>query len=97
MKKIEIKSKIVLTLEFNSSIVFISKERRATIVSISVKMARVGANLTQQQMADEMGIHVQTYAKMENNPGSMSIDDAKLFSRIVGVPWTEIFFDDNSN
>lgn len=66
-------------------------------MSISVKMARVGANLTQQQLADEMGIHVQTYAKMENNPGSMTIDESKLFARIVGVPWGEIFFDIDSN
>lgn len=66
-------------------------------MSISVKMARVGANLTQQQLADEMGIHVQTYAKMENNPGSMTIDESKLFARIVGVPWSDIFFDIDSN
>lgn len=66
-------------------------------MAISVKMARVGANLTQQQVADEMGIHVQTYAKMENDPESMTIKDAKLFSKITGVSWAEIFFVNDSN
>lgn len=64
---------------------------------ITVKMARVGANFTQQHVADEMGVHVQTYAKMENDPGSMTIDQSKLFARIVGVPWLDIFFDSDSN
>lgn len=66
-------------------------------MAISVKMARVGANLTQQQLADEMGVHVQTYAKMENSPDTMTIQEAKLFSKIVNVPCTEIFFDKDSN
>lgn len=66
-------------------------------MAISVKMARVGANLTQQQVADEMGIHVQTYAKLENDSGNMTIDQAKLFSKITGVSWTEIFFVSDSN
>lgn len=64
---------------------------------ITPKMARVGAGLKQQQVADEMGIHVQTYSKMENDPESMTIKDAKLFAQIVGLKWTEIFFGDNSN
>ena len=64
---------------------------------ITVKMARVGANFTQQYVADEMGVHVQTYARMESDPGSMTIDQSKLFARIVGVPWLDIFFDSDSN
>lgn len=66
-------------------------------MAISMKMARVGANLTQQQVADKMGIHVQTYSKMENNSESVTIGEAKLFGRIVGVAWTEIFFGEDSN
>ena len=66
-------------------------------MAISMKMARVGANLTQQQVADKMGIHVQTYSKMENDSENVTIREAKLFSEIVGVAWTEIFFGNNSN
>lgn len=66
-------------------------------MSMTMKMARIGANLTQQQIADKMGIHVQTYSKMENNSESVTIKEAKLFSKIVGVAWSEIFFGNNSN
>lgn len=59
---------------------------------ITMKMARVGAGLKQQEVADKMGIHVQTYSKMENDPESMTIKDAKLFAGIVGMHWTDIFF-----
>lgn len=66
-------------------------------MAISMKMARVGANLTKQQIADKMGVHVQTYSKMENDPESMSIKDAKLFCNIVGISYSDIFFSNNSN
>lgn len=64
---------------------------------ITMKMARVGANLTQQQVADKMGVHVQTYSKMENDSESVTIKEAKLFSSITGVSCSDIFFGDDSN
>lgn len=64
---------------------------------VTMKVARVGANLTQQQVAEKMGVHVQTYGKMENNSGTVTIDEAKLFSSIVGIPISKIFFGDTSN
>lgn len=66
-------------------------------MSMTMKMARVGANLTQQEIADKMGIHVQTYSKMENDSESVTIREAKQFSEIVGVAWTDIFFGSESN
>ena len=62
-----------------------------------MKQARVGANLTQQEVADRMGIHVQTYMKMEKDSESVTIREAKLFSKIVNMDWTQIFFGNNSN
>ena len=64
---------------------------------ISVKMARVGAGLTQAQTAEKMGIHPHTYMKLENDPESMTIKDAKLFGEIVGIDWEQIFFSNDSN
>lgn len=61
-------------------------------MTMTMKMARVGAGLTQQQVADKMGIHVQTYLKMEKDSDGVTIREAKLFSEIVGVAWSEIFF-----
>lgn len=62
-----------------------------------VKVARIEADMSQQDVADRMGIHVQTYAKLEKNPDMMTIDDAKLFASIVGRNITDIFFASNSN
>ena len=59
---------------------------------ISMKQARVGANLTQAQIAEKMKIHSQTYAKIEKHPGSATIDQAKAFSEIVNVDINDIFF-----
>lgn len=64
---------------------------------ITVKMARIGANLTQQEVADAMGVHVQTYSQMERHPEKMSIEEAISFGRIVGRDWTTISYGSNSN
>ena len=64
---------------------------------VTMKMARIGKNLTQQEVADILGIHVTTYAKMEKNPEEVSIKDAKRFADIVGIPATDIFFGSNRN
>ena len=66
-------------------------------MTMTMKMARVGAGLTQQQVADKMGIDVQTYLKMEKDSAGVTIREAKLFSEIVGVAWSEIFFGNESN
>ena len=59
---------------------------------ITPKMARIGAGLTMEEISARMGIHPQTYSKLEANPLRMTIEDAKRFSDIVGVPIDDIFF-----
>jgi len=66
-------------------------------MNITMKQARVGANMTQQDVADKMGIHVQTYQRMENHPEDITIKQGKLFSNIVGVCFEDIFFTKDSN
>lgn len=66
-------------------------------MKITVKMARLFAGLTQKEIAEILGVHVQTYMKWEKNPEEMSIGTAKQFSRIVGIGVEEIFFDEESN
>lgn len=62
-----------------------------------IKVARIEADMSQQEMAEKMGVHVQTYAKLEKNPDMMTIDDAKLFASIVGRDVSDLFFADDSN
>lgn len=59
---------------------------------ITLKMARVGANMTQAQMAEELGIHVVTYNKWEKNPEDISIKDAFRICRIVNRTIDDINF-----
>jgi DNA-binding XRE family transcriptional regulator len=66
-------------------------------MTTTMKIARISADMTQKQVADKMGIHTQTYAKFENNPEIMSIQDAKLFASIVGKKVSDIFFINDSN
>lgn len=66
-------------------------------MQITMKQARVGANLTQQQVADRLGVHVQTYMRMEQNPQDVTIKQGKMFSEIVGCNFEDIFFTNASN
>lgn len=61
-------------------------------MSLTVKQARQFANLTQDKMAEELGMHVQTYRKIEENPGRATIEQAKTISKITGVNLDDIFF-----
>lgn len=59
---------------------------------ITPKMARVGRGLTMEDVAVQMGVHPQTYSKLEANPLRMTIEEARRFSEIVGIPIDDIFF-----
>lgn len=59
---------------------------------ITLKMARVGANMTQVDMADALGIHPTTYLKWEKDPGDISIRDAVRICGIVKRDLDEISF-----
>lgn len=66
-------------------------------MKLTVKKARLIAGLKQKDIAEILGVHVQTYMKWERNPEEMSIGTAKQFSKIVGIEVEEIFFDKESN
>lgn len=67
-------------------------------MAITPKMARVGANLTQIEIAEKLGVHPQTYAAFEKHPDKMSVGMAKRFSDIVGIDMDELDFSThNSN
>ena len=66
-------------------------------MQITMKQARVGAEMTQQQVADKLGVHVQTYQRMEQHPQDVTIRQGKEFSAIVGCSFEDIFFAADSN
>ncbi|WP_088832678.1 helix-turn-helix transcriptional regulator [Paenibacillus tyrfis] len=65
-------------------------------MELTMKKARMLAELTQKDVAEMLGVHVHTYTKWERNPDEISIGTAKQFSRIVNVDFEEIFFDKES-
>lgn len=66
-------------------------------MKLTLKQARLLADLTQKEVADILGVHVQTYMKWERNPEDMSVGTAKQLSKIFDVGFEEIFFDKESN
>lgn len=61
-------------------------------MSVTVKQARIGIEATQQEIADLMGIHVQTYARLEKHPEDMTIKQAIAFAKIVRLSVSDISF-----
>lgn len=54
--------------------------------------ARKSARYTQQDAADHLAISRPTYAKMEADPGIVTVDDAKKLAKLFGVKVGDIFF-----
>lgn len=55
-------------------------------------MARAKSGLTQQEIAEKMGINRNSYADYEKYNIVMRLDKAVLFSEIVQIPFDEIIF-----
>jgi len=66
-------------------------------MQITMKQARIGIGATQREIADKMGMHEQTYLKIERDSDIITIKQARRFADIVGLSFDEIFFGDNSN
>ena len=64
---------------------------------ITMKQARVGVELTQREVAERLGVHVQSYIKYEKDPDTMTLKTAKRFADLVGVDFDTIFLHDKYN
>ncbi len=61
-------------------------------MGLSLKQHRLVKGKTQEEMATMLGVHVQTYRKLEENPEEVSIKQAKMIAEYLGVPYNDIFF-----
>ena len=59
--------------------------------------ARKAARYSQDEVAGKLGISRPTYAKMEKDPGLVTIDDAQKLAKMFGVSVGDIFFASNDN
>lgn len=61
-------------------------------MKLTLKQARLFSELSQEELANLLGVHRQTYMKWEKKPEEMPMGKAVEFCRIVKVSIDEIFF-----
>lgn len=61
-------------------------------MTVSLRQARRMMDKSQNELAALLNIHVQTYRKLEENPDSATVEQAKKISKFLGIPYDEIFF-----
>jgi putative transcriptional regulator len=61
------------------------------MLGVTLEEKRRKKNLTQEDVANQLGISRQYYNAIENNKKKPSVDLAKQLSNILDVEWT-IFF-----
>ena len=59
---------------------------------ISIKAARITRNITQREVAKALNVHRDTYRKIELNPDTATIEQAKKISKLLDVSYDELFF-----
>ena len=64
---------------------------------MQLKEARMAARYTQEEVAGNLGISRPTYAKMEKDPGSITVYDAKRLAALFDVKVSDIFFGQNDS
>ncbi len=65
-------------------------------IKFTLKQARLLKGLKQDEMAERLGVHVQTYRRMEKQPDTVTIGDAKKISEILEMDYDYIFFSSDS-
>ncbi len=58
----------------------------------SIRQVREEAGITQQQMADKLGVSRQQYANYEQHPERVTIEQARRICAILGAEYERIFF-----
>lgn len=61
-------------------------------MALTVKAWRKAKDITQEQMADFLGVHVNTYINWENNPQKMSIENGIKICEFLEVDFDEVIF-----
>ena len=61
-------------------------------MKITLKQARKMKDFSQGYVAKCLGIHVDTYRKIENDTELATVAQVKQIANIIGIPYDEIFF-----
>ena len=63
---------------------------------LTLKKARLLAEVSQADLAKAVGMSRSTYLKIEKNPDTATVAQAKAISEFLGTSYDEIFFGDES-
>ncbi len=58
----------------------------------SLRTARRIKEISQDEMAEKLGIHRNTYASWEEHPEDISMKNASIISEILGMPVEKLIF-----
>lgn len=61
-------------------------------MNLTLRQWRRAKEITQEKMADTLGVHVNTYQNWEEDPGKISIDKAFAIADFLGISINEINF-----
>lgn len=59
---------------------------------LSIKAWRKVREISQERMAEMLGVHVNTYARWEENPKDISVMNAHQIAKILTVKFDDINF-----
>lgn len=63
------------------------------MIKITLKQARVGKGLTQEQAADAVGVHQNTISNWEDKPSSVPISKAYALAKLYAVSLDDLIFE----
>ena len=61
-------------------------------MALSVGAWRRAKEISQKDMAEKLGVHVNTYQNWEKSPQNISIENARKIAEIFGVSFEDISF-----
>lgn len=62
------------------------------MANLTIRQIRLAKEISQQEMADKLGVHVNTYAAWEKEPLTISIGNAFRIASIFNMSIDDIFF-----
>lgn len=62
------------------------------VIQLTLKEWRRAKGISQKEMADLIGVHVNTYIAWEENPGDIRLDKAVIITEKLGISLDDILF-----
>lgn len=63
-------------------------------MALTMRQWRRAKELTQEYMAEKLGVHINTYSNWEKEPQKISIENSQKIANVLCVPLNDIVFRD---